>query len=416
MLITATGSPKIYYQWYSNSTNSNSGGTIITGATAASYSTPTDLAVGTTYYYYCEVSNNCGGTPVVSEVFSVTVNSISTLTAGSGSLSGKICFDINKSNFVGDCGTEESRASDAVDFSTLGAVQYTFTSTGTVSNVRYLIIDEDDCVTSAKSGTITMSGNTGTIDVTYKTTLSETGDIIYGRTRDNAAQVKIYVVYNNGTQDVQINLTAKIQDCICCPGLLIPGGEYNDIAMTTSLPSGSTTVNTDGSAIEALRSTFTSTGKDLCYYYRDYSSTANTNGSSTISWNNATNSGADMSYVCGKSNGNGVDAVHSSSAWRLPVLFELAQISELLSNNREGPNTTLTQAMVDAAMSYINGRLPGGSAVTAPAMYNLRRDAYLSSTQFNGSYAWSWNLTDAARIADTKSKQYAYFVRCVRSY
>jgi len=38
------------YQWYSNNTNGNSGGSAITGATGASYSPPTGMA-GTVYYY-----------------------------------------------------------------------------------------------------------------------------------------------------------------------------------------------------------------------------------------------------------------------------------------------------------------------------------------------------------------------------
>jgi hypothetical protein len=44
------------YQWYRNTTNSNSGGKVITDATEASYSAPTDT-VGT-YYYYCVVTNS----------------------------------------------------------------------------------------------------------------------------------------------------------------------------------------------------------------------------------------------------------------------------------------------------------------------------------------------------------------------
>ena len=43
------------YQWYSNGTNSNSGGSLISGATANTYSAPTASA-GTTYYY-CIVTN-----------------------------------------------------------------------------------------------------------------------------------------------------------------------------------------------------------------------------------------------------------------------------------------------------------------------------------------------------------------------
>ncbi len=44
------------YQWYSNTTRSNTGGTLITGATSTTYTTPASLEVGT-YYYYCIVTN-----------------------------------------------------------------------------------------------------------------------------------------------------------------------------------------------------------------------------------------------------------------------------------------------------------------------------------------------------------------------
>ncbi len=43
------------YQWYSNTTNSNAGGTAINGATSENYTPPTSTA-GTTYYY-CVVTN-----------------------------------------------------------------------------------------------------------------------------------------------------------------------------------------------------------------------------------------------------------------------------------------------------------------------------------------------------------------------
>jgi alpha-tubulin suppressor-like RCC1 family protein len=43
------------YQWYRNTTNSNTGGTTISGATSATFSIPTNLTAGT-YYYFCEVT------------------------------------------------------------------------------------------------------------------------------------------------------------------------------------------------------------------------------------------------------------------------------------------------------------------------------------------------------------------------
>jgi len=39
------------YQWYSNATDSNTGGAAVNGATGASYTIPAEATAGTTYYY-----------------------------------------------------------------------------------------------------------------------------------------------------------------------------------------------------------------------------------------------------------------------------------------------------------------------------------------------------------------------------
>ncbi|HAL74172.1 MAG TPA: hypothetical protein DCM45_03645 [Clostridiales bacterium] len=54
-----TGS--LTYQWYSNSSNSETGGQVITGETAASFSVPTTTS-GTTYYY-CVITNTDNTAP-----------------------------------------------------------------------------------------------------------------------------------------------------------------------------------------------------------------------------------------------------------------------------------------------------------------------------------------------------------------
>lgn len=48
----------VTYQWYSNTVNSNSGGTLIGGATASTYSPPTGT-IGTTYYYCVITWSTC---------------------------------------------------------------------------------------------------------------------------------------------------------------------------------------------------------------------------------------------------------------------------------------------------------------------------------------------------------------------
>jgi hypothetical protein len=67
--VTATG-PGLTYQWYVNTVNNNTSGTIINGANLASF-TPPSSVVGT-FYYYCIVSGTCS--PAVrSSVFRVNV-------------------------------------------------------------------------------------------------------------------------------------------------------------------------------------------------------------------------------------------------------------------------------------------------------------------------------------------------------
>jgi hypothetical protein len=68
---SVTQGATLAYQWYSNTTASNTGGTQISGATSASFAIPKGLTVGT-YYYYCVISAS-GAAPVTSNVARVTV-------------------------------------------------------------------------------------------------------------------------------------------------------------------------------------------------------------------------------------------------------------------------------------------------------------------------------------------------------
>ena len=77
--ITSIGGNNPNYQWYNNSINSNSGGTIITGATSSSYSPPSNT-IGE-FYYYCTITSSINGcnsmTSDVSEIIIHEPNSIS---------------------------------------------------------------------------------------------------------------------------------------------------------------------------------------------------------------------------------------------------------------------------------------------------------------------------------------------------
>jgi gliding motility-associated-like protein len=70
LTVSAVGQ-RLTYQWYSNTTNSNTGGTAINGATSATFTAPSSTAA--TYYYYVIVSSACNGVTEKSTVSTVTV-------------------------------------------------------------------------------------------------------------------------------------------------------------------------------------------------------------------------------------------------------------------------------------------------------------------------------------------------------
>lgn len=80
-VVHSGGTGTITYQWYSNTTNSNTGGTIITGATNLSYTPPTFNTTGN-YYYYLEISSSGNGcNSITSDVAEVIVVDDPTITA-----------------------------------------------------------------------------------------------------------------------------------------------------------------------------------------------------------------------------------------------------------------------------------------------------------------------------------------------
>jgi phi13 family phage major tail protein len=65
-------SDPVTYQWYENTIDSTTGGTVINGETSASFDIPTDL-LADTYYYYCVLSL-VGASDVTTTVSTVTVS------------------------------------------------------------------------------------------------------------------------------------------------------------------------------------------------------------------------------------------------------------------------------------------------------------------------------------------------------
>ena len=77
--LSITISPATGYQWYSNTSASNTGGTLVSGATAATY-TPATATAGDSYYY-CVVTNGSASCTTTSDVSGkITVQSLPTIS------------------------------------------------------------------------------------------------------------------------------------------------------------------------------------------------------------------------------------------------------------------------------------------------------------------------------------------------
>lgn len=92
----ATSASSPTYQWFSNATNSNAGGTLIASATAASYTLP-NTVVGTTYYYCIVTSGVCPSTSDVSAA--MTVNPLPTITL-TDNLADSVCFSTSAQSSI----------------------------------------------------------------------------------------------------------------------------------------------------------------------------------------------------------------------------------------------------------------------------------------------------------------------------
>ncbi|MBP1225538.1 hypothetical protein [Flavobacterium sp. 1355] len=213
------------YQWYKGT---SPGGTAV-GTNSATYVyTPT--AIGTDNFY-CVVTNGCAGNLTgTSPGFTVNVSANpADMALGAGTFSGPTCFDINKSNWGDNCGNQTDRALKATNFATDNVQQYVFTAsaTGTKTNLKFVVVDNDGVVQSSDANTVKVdgpvtNGQTVTLTVTYKNTLSNPGSIVWGKTTATAIKVQIYAIYNNGIKDVAVPLNVRLQDCACCGAKISP--------------------------------------------------------------------------------------------------------------------------------------------------------------------------------------------------
>lgn len=171
------------------------------------------------------------------------------LELGTGSFSGKTCFDIAQGNDnTNGCASINSRNSQKTDFSIrtiqdpigtnasvrpfTGVQVYTYTPSGTVSNVRFVYIDASGKVIELLTPQADYSGTNISspckVTVAYKSSLN---DDLRGLTRSTALKAILYVIYNNAANglgtDVKLPLSVTLMDCACCGAATVNGGWLN---------------------------------------------------------------------------------------------------------------------------------------------------------------------------------------------
>lgn len=157
-----------------------------------------------------------------------TVGVVPAYPTGTGTLFGRICFDVAISNNnLNDCGTLISRASQQADF-TLTATNtqtYTFTPAVAVTDIAFVYVNTSGTPitsVSAQSATSAAAGTPITATVNYDTNNNVDAT---GLTRTNALTADIYVTYKEAGVDKQLKISPKVQDCACC-GAPTASGEF----------------------------------------------------------------------------------------------------------------------------------------------------------------------------------------------
>ncbi|MEN9655148.1 MAG: hypothetical protein RL311_56, partial [Bacteroidota bacterium] len=173
--VTATGSGTTY-QWYSNTTASTTGATLITGATAATY-TP-DTTTASALYYYCMVTGTCGS---ATSGFSgkITVNALSvggTATSTASSVCSGTTTTLSLTGHTGAIQWQQS-ADGTTGWANViggsGATSATYTTSALTAATYFRAVVTNSPCSSAYSNVVSVSLNAATAITAQPSTMAQ---------------------------------------------------------------------------------------------------------------------------------------------------------------------------------------------------------------------------------------------------
>ena len=260
MSVTAGGTAPFTYQWYSNMTSSNSGGTLIGGATASTFRPPSTTA-GTKYYYVI-VSGACGGTVTSSVSGAITITPPTSISVQPSSVVQSVCQNgtLNAISVTAG-GTapftyqwySNTTSSNSGGILISGATASTFTPPSTTAGIKYYyVVVSDACgssVTSVVSGSITINQlPSATITPSGATTFCQGGSVTLTASSgpsylwSTGATTQAITVSTSGNYSVTVT---NSNNCSATSSATIV--TVNPLPTSTITPSGATTFCQGGS-------------------------------------------------------------------------------------------------------------------------------------------------------------------------
>ena len=425
--VTATGSG-ITYQWYRNTTTTNTGGTLISGATNSVFM-PSNTLVGTTYYY-CVVSSTCSS-PITSSVSgAITIAPAS--AAGTITGTASICSGATTTlTLSGNVGTIQWQRLDSAVWTDLtGATSTTFTTPVLTQSTTYRAVVSSGVCSAATSANFNVVVNP--LPVISGTTSVGAGESVTLTATTTAASSNAWVsstpavasVSNTGVINGLMTGTTTItytnsNGCTDTEIITVVVGTTQTPVLTlpATNTTGATTLNFNYTLPEmpragSVRLTFTPVG-----------------GGTPIVWtmNNATS--ATFSYVVG-TNPTSISNVVSGAVLGFTTYNVTLSYQDAFSNPAASVTNTNIQTLAPPSISFasatyngvINSAISiatintGGSMVTysiapaLPAGLSLNTTTGLISGTPIGTLAVTTYTVTATNAAGTDTESFTLFI------